>query len=114
LPRVLDVNAMREAAKSFIGYHDFAAFMAQGSKIVDTRRTVYSAEVEVDGDMLIFRVSADGFLYNMVRIMAGTLADIGEGRIKPDEIGKIIEGKNRAAAGKTAPPDGLYLNRVVY
>jgi len=114
LPRILDVDAMRAAAKQFVGYHDFAAFMAQGSKIVDTRRTVFSAEVEADGDMIIFRVSADGFLYNMVRIMAGTLTDVGEGRIKPIEIAKIIEGKDRTAAGKTAPPDGLYLNKVVY
>lgn len=114
LPRILDVAAMKEAAKGFIGHHDFAAFMAQGSKIVDTRRTVYSAEIESDGDMIIFRVSADGFLYNMVRIMMGTLTDVGEGRIKPFEIDKIIEGKDRSEAGKTAPPDGLYLNKVVY
>ena len=114
LPRILDTAAMKEAAKRFVGYHDFAAFMAQGSKIVDTRRTVYSADIETDGDTVIFRVSADGFLYNMVRIMVGTLTEVGEGRIKPHEIDKIIEGKDRAAAGKTAPPDGLYLNKAVY
>ncbi|MBR2432967.1 MAG: tRNA pseudouridine(38-40) synthase TruA, partial [Clostridia bacterium] len=83
IPQRIDDEAiakMNEAAGYFCGQHDFASYMAQGSKIVDTRRTVYSADVETDGDMIIFRVSADGFLYNMVRIMVGTLAEVGEGR----------------------------------
>ena len=114
IPKKLDVEAMNAAAKLFVGKHDFAAFMAQGSKITETERTVFEADVTRDGDMIIFRVSADGFLYNMVRIMAGTLVDVGEGRIKPCDIETIIRGLDRSCAGRTAPAQGLYLNKVVY
>ncbi len=114
LPKPLDVEAMNTAAKYFIGKHDFAWFMAQGSKIVDTERTVYDAAVERDGDVVTFRVTADGFLYNMVRIMTGTLAEVGEGRIKSSEIETIINSCDRSKAGKTAPAHGLYLNKVIY
>lgn len=114
LPKQLDVEAMNTAARYFVGKHDFASFMAQGSKIVDTTRTVYDAAVEKDGDVVTFRVTADGFLYNMVRIMTGTLAEVGEGRIKPAEIETIINSGDRSKAGKTAPAHGLYLNKVIY
>lgn len=110
----LDTDAMKRAAQGFVGTHDFSSFMATGSKITNPVRTVFDSDVTRDGDIITFRVTADGFLYNMVRIMAGTLVDVGEGRIKSDNIETIIKGLDRAAAGRTAPPHGLYLNKVVY
>jgi tRNA pseudouridine38-40 synthase len=108
---------MQRAAAHFCGRHDFTSFMAQGSKIVDATRTVFSAEVLApDPSHLIFRVRADGFLYHMVRIMAGTLLECATGQSPrdPDSIPAVIEARNRAAAGRTAPAHGLYLNRVIY
>ena len=109
-----DIYKMREAAKYIIGKHDFTSFMAQGSKIVDATRTVYSLDIEKNGRFIDVRISADGFLYNMVRIIVGTLVDVLFGRTQPGDIMPIIEAKNRALAGFTAPPYGLYLNSVVY
>lgn len=116
-PRFLDDDAiknMNSAAERFVGTYDFSAFMAQGSNVATTVRTVVSASVVKEGDEIIFRVAADGFLYNMVRIMTGTLIAVGEGKIFPEEITRIIESKNRSIAGMTAPAHGLYLNKVVY
>ena len=113
-PKRLNVELMNEAAQFFVGKHDFSSFMAAGSKIVDTRRTVVNASVTSDGDMIRFRVGADGFLYNMVRIMTGTLIDVGLGKICPEEIANIINKCDRRAAGITAPADGLYLDKVFY
>ena len=109
-----DIENMQKAAAAFCGEHDFSAFMAQGSKIVSTVRCVKYASVEKIGDEIIFKVAADGFLYNMVRIMAGTLIAVGEGKIKCEDIEKIILSRDRKNAGQTAPPDGLYLNFVEY
>ena len=81
---------------------------------MDVVRTVFDASVERVGDTVRFRVRADGFLYNMVRIMAGTLVEVSLGKIKKEEILKIIESKNRNSAGRTLPPDGLYLDLVEY
>ena len=108
------VAKMDEAAGNFVGRYDFSAFMASGSSVTDTVRNVISARVERRGDMIEFTVCADGFLYNMVRIMTGTLISVAEGRIAPAEIGGIIESRERRRAGNTAPADGLYLNRVEY
>ena len=105
---------MQEAASHFEGKHDFSAFMAAGSSVKSTEREVMYARVERQGDQIVFSVAADGFLYNMVRIMAGTLLDVAHGRIDPTEIPAIIASRDRARAGFTAPPQGLYLNRVVY
>jgi len=91
-----------------------ASYMASDSKIRDTVRTVYEAEVTRRGDMLIFRVSADGFLYNMVRILTGTLIAVAEGKIGPEDIAAITAAKDRRLAGITVPAHGLFLNRVVY
>ena len=116
-PRVLGDDAienMNRAAKAFIGEHDFTSFMAQGSNVSTTVRNVVDASVVREGKTIIFKVSADGFLYNMVRIMTGTLVSVGEGKISCDDIGKIIESRDRACAGMTAPAHGLYLNNVVY
>ena len=111
-PHPLDVRKMNEAAEHFIGRHDFAAFMASGSSIADTVRTVTDCHVERDGDRVKIYMSADGFLYNMVRITVGTLIEVSEGKIAPSDIEKIIESKDRALAGRTAVADGLYLHRV--
>ncbi len=110
----LDEKFLNEQAKAFIGTHNFDSFCAAGSSVDDTERTVMNACVERDGDMVIFKVEADGFLYNMVRIMVGTLIDISRKKIPADSIDKIILAKNRAAAGYTAPAHGLYLNKIHY
>ena len=88
--------------------------MAQGSKIVDTVRTVRHCTLSRDGDFVLFTVSADGFLYNMVRIMVGTVLDAARGKYSRGDIQKIIASGDRKNAGFTAPPHGLYLNRVFY
>ena len=109
---------MRIAAEGFVGKRDFAACMASGSKVQSTVRHVMAASVErssVEGGQLItFRVRADGFLYNMVRIMTGTLAEAAEGKIPPESIPERLASLDRSAFGRTAPADGLYLNRVFY
>lgn len=110
----MDVNLMNEAAKHYIGEHDFSAFCASGAEVLSKVRTIFDAGVERDGDYVIFRVCGNGFLYNMVRIMAGTLLYVNNGKIKGDEIPGIIAGKDRTKAGITAVPDGLYLNRVYF
>ena len=116
-PMDIDQSAlelMRAAAAHIVGYHDFAAFMAEGSDVKDTHRTVKYLEIDRDGDVISVRIAADGFLYNMVRIIVGTLCDVAAGRILPGDIPGIIESRDRGRAGVTAPPEGLYLNRVVY
>ena len=116
-PREIDgaaLEKMKEAAKHFVGKKDFAAYMAAGSDIKDTVRTVFSADVEREGDVIVFRVSADGFLYNMVRILTGTLVSVAQGKLEPEDIPNVTASLDRKKAGATAPPSGLYLNRVVY
>lgn len=108
------IACMRRTAALFVGRHDFSGYMAAGSKITDPVRTVTAAEVaEADG-MLIYRVTADGFLYNMVRIMAGTLIDCAYGRKTPDDAARALKTGDRSAAGFTAPGHGLYLCQVQY
>lgn len=117
LPRVLDdaaLERMNRAAAYLVGKQDFAAYMAQGSTVATTVRTVKAASIEREGEMLIFRVSADGFLYNMVRILTGTLIDVGLGKIDPEDIPNITASCDRSRAGMTVPACGLYLNRVLY
>ena len=110
----LDAEFLDRQAKSFIGTHRFDSFCAAGSSVEDTERTVMNASVEREGDTVVFRVEANGFLYNMVRIMVGTLIDISRGKIPVDSIEGIINAKNRSAAGYTAPAHGLYLNKIHY
>ncbi|MBQ7669214.1 MAG: tRNA pseudouridine(38-40) synthase TruA [Clostridia bacterium] len=105
---------MDEAAKRFEGRHDFTSFMASGSKITDATREVFSASVARCGDVVEFTVFADGFLYNMVRIMSGTLLDVAKGKTTARDIPEIISVRDRAAAGETLPPEGLYLKEVIY
>ena len=110
----LDEKLLADAAKNFIGTYDFSAFCSAGSSVADTVRTVKYASVERNGDMVSFFVEADGFLYNMVRIMTGTLININENKIDKNAVVDIIESKNRLNAGVTAPPQGLYLDKVYY
>lgn len=112
-PYFLDEKMLDMQAKDYIGEHDFISFMAVGSDVSSTVREVYGAAVRREGDDVIFTVSANGFLYNMVRIMVGTLLYISEGKIKEGAIPDIIKEKNRSAAGMTVPPDGLYLSKVI-
>ena len=112
IPFLLDEAAMNEAAAAFVGKHDFSAFMASGSGVKNTERTVSLCKVTRDGDLLKINVAADGFLYNMVRIIVGTLVEVGAGKLGAGKIGEIISGRKRSDAGRTAPPDGLYLLRV--
>jgi tRNA pseudouridine38-40 synthase len=109
----LDVQKMNEAAKHIVGKRDFASFMASGSAIEDTVRNVTRCEAvrKSDGTVRIY-VAADGFLYNMVRIIVGTLVYVSERKITPDGVEEAIAAKDRKKAGKTAPADGLYLNKV--
>ena len=108
------IAKMNEAAKRFEGKHDFTSFMASGSKITDATREVFSASVARCGDLVEFTVYADGFLYNMVRIMSGTLIDVAKGKTKASDIPGIISARDRSAAGETLPPEGLYLKEVIY
>lgn len=110
----IDVDLMNEAAQHFLGTHDFSAFCAADAQVKSKVRTIFSTRVFRDGDLVKFRVCGDGFLYNMVRIMAGTLLYVNNGKINSDDIPKIIKNGDRTAAGITAVPDGLYLNKVYY
>lgn len=112
----LDIEAMGQAAALITGTHDFACFQSAGGNPRETTvRTVYSLEVfRKEGDDILIEISGDGFLYNMVRIIAGTLVEVGQGKIGPQEISAIIESKERQRAGHTAPPQGLYLVEIYY
>lgn len=110
----LDIEKMRRAASYFVGRHDFSAFQATGGSIRDTRKIIYSCTIEADGDIIAIEVDGGGFLYNMVRIMAGTLIDVGKGKCAADVIPDIILSRNRHKAGKTAPAQGLYLVEIHY
>lgn len=105
---------MNKAIKYFIGEHDFKAFKASGTSSKSSVRTIYKAEVIANGDKIYIELTGNGFLYNMVRIISGTLLEVGIGKIKPEEIPEIIESKDRERAGKTLPPQGLYLVHVEY
>ena len=110
----LDVENMKKAAKFFEGEHDFKAFKASGTSSKSSVRTIYKADVIKNDDRIYIELTGNGFLYNMVRIISGTLLDVGIGKIKPEEITEIIESKERARAGKTLPANGLCLVEVTY
>ena len=111
----IDVELLNKASKSFIGTHDFTSFCTLDKREKgDFIRTIYDFNVKKTGDIVEFTVDGNGFLYNMVRIMVGTLLAINEGKIKPDAIPGIIKAESRDMAGPTAPPQGLYLNKVFY
>lgn len=113
-PYPLDEVLLNEAARQFLGEHDFSAFMSSGSQVKDRVRTVLESAVHREGQEVLFTVCATGFLYNMVRIMVGTLLEVSEGKISLSDIAGILKSKDRHTAGRTAPADGLYLERVYY
>lgn len=117
VPYKLDVEKMQKAAKLFCGSHDFSAFMAAGGSQKTTVRTVRDCCVTKSrewAEQIEIEVEADAFLYNMVRIIAGTLADVGFGKIQPEDIPDIIKSCDRKKAGATAPPEGLFLKKVFF
>lgn len=109
----LDFKKMCKEAKHLIGEHDFKGFMSSGSSVTDTVRTIYDITLEKQEDLIILEVEGNGFLYNMVRIIVGTLVDIGRGRIN-ESLKDIINSKNRGKCGHTAPAHGLFLKKVDY
>lgn len=108
----VDVAAMSKAAAGFTGEHDFAAFCAAGSQAETTVRTVYDVHIEEKGPYIDIYVTGAGFLYNMVRIISGTLLEVGRGRIAPADISDIIESRDRARSGPTLPACGLCLEKI--
>lgn len=114
VPVKLDVEAMKNAIKHFEGEHDFKGFKASGTSGKSSVRKIYKAEIKENEERIIIELTGNGFLYNMVRIIAGTIVDVGLGKIKPDEIPEIIKSKDRTKAGKTLPPYALYLVKVEY
>lgn len=113
-PHAIDTQMLSNEAKAFVGEHDFASFCSAHSKIKSTVRNVSQLTVERFDDDVYLTVEADGFLYNMVRIMTGTLLKIAQGKIEKGAIPGILESKDRSRAGTTAPGHGLYLNEVKY
>ena len=114
VPLELDERLMHEEAQALCGTHDFAAFAASGSVATSTVRTIYRAQVTRSGETVALTVLGDGFLYNMVRIIAGTLMEVGTGKRAPGAIARAIETGDRLALGQTAPAKGLTLMRVLY
>lgn len=105
----LDAAKMQQAAAYLVGEHDFKSFCSVKTEVESTVRTIYALDVEEQGTDIVIRVRGNGFLYNMVRIIAGTLAEVGKGRINPEKMQEILQNQDRQAAGPTAPPQGLML-----
>ena len=105
---------MKEAASYLIGAHDFKSFCGTGAQVKTTVRTVKEIQIEKSGDRITIRITGEGFLYNMVRIIAGTLMDIGGGLYPPEKMKEILEAKDRKKAGPTAPARGLTLMKIQY
>ena len=114
LPMEIDVEAMNQAAELLLGTHDFASFQAAGSSVKNSVRTITHSCVHRDDDMVIYTVTANGFLYNMVRVIVGTLIEVGKGKLCPDDVGYILRATCRSKAGPTAPSQGLFLKEVEY
>ena len=114
VPQELDVEKMQKAVTYFVGEHDFSSFKSSGTSSKSSVRIIYDANVEKDGERVKISLTGNGFLYNMVRIISGTLVEVGLNNIEPEDIPKIIEAKNRQMAGKTLPPQGLFLMKVEY
>ena len=110
----IDVQLCNRACQGFIGTHDFSSFCAANSSVEDHVRTITACGMVRQGDRVTFYVEGDGFLYNMVRIMVGTVLEVAAGQRSPDSIPQILQAKDRAAAGATAPAWGLYLDKVFY
>jgi tRNA pseudouridine38-40 synthase len=113
-PNDLNLEAVKEASKYLLGTHDFTSFCSAKTEVEDKVRTIESIDLMMEGERLTFRFIGNGFLYNMVRILVGTLLEVGAGERKPDEMKAILAKKDRSFSGKTAPPQGLYLWKVFY
>ncbi|MDM5282117.1 tRNA pseudouridine(38-40) synthase TruA [Peribacillus frigoritolerans] len=113
-PYPLNVEAMSEAISYLIGTHDFTSFCSAKTEVVDKVRTIKEMDFEESDDFMVFRFVGEGFLYNMVRILVGTLLDVGSGKMSPHDMSGILDKKDRSFAGKTAPAQGLYLWKVFY
>jgi len=113
-PKHLDETIMQAAADRFVGTHDFAAVRSVGTETRTTVRTVHYFNVKRTGDLIEASVCANGFLYNMVRAMVGTIVYAAEGKFPPEAVSEILEGRNRTAAGPTVPPGGLYMTNLWY
>ena len=114
IPISLDIEKMKDAIKYFEGEHDFKAFKSSGTSSKNSIRTIYSAKIITEGTSIGIDLTGNGFLYNMVRIIAGTLVEVGLGKIKAEDIPEIIKSQDRTKAGKTLPPQGLMLLKVEY
>ena len=112
--RSVDISLLNSSAQHFVGTHDFAGFCNAGSNVADTVRTIWDFSVKEENGFVIFTISGNGFLYNMVRILVGTLLRVNEGKISESDLDKLIASKDRHLAGKTISPCGLYLNKVYY
>ena len=110
----LNLPNMRRAAAALTGTHDFKSFCCAQSEAENTVRTLYELDIRKDGELLVFTARGSGFLYNMVRILVGTLLEVGRGKRKPEDMPAILEKKDRQAAGMTAPPQGLTLVEIRY
>jgi tRNA pseudouridine38-40 synthase len=110
----LNLEAMQEASDYFLGTHDFTSFCSAKTEVKDKVRTIQVMDLTLEGKLLTIRIVGDGFLYNMVRIIVGTLLEVGSGDRKPSAIKDILAEKDRSAAGRTVPPQGLYLWQVYY
>ena len=110
----LNIEKMQQACKFFIGEYDFASFCAAGSQVESTVREIYDLHVKKEGDLITISVTGNGFLYNMVRIIAGTLLKVGSGQFAPEDMEGIIQGRDRSLAGPTAPAKGLTLIEIRY
>jgi tRNA pseudouridine38-40 synthase len=114
IPQKLDVGQMRLAAAEFVGSHDFAAMRSVGTDTKTTVRTIFAFDILENSGIIGLRIAANGFLYNMARAIAGTLVYVGQGKLKPADIGAILVGGERSKGGPTAPPEGLYLTAAEY
>ena len=114
IERPLNIDLMNEFCQKIVGTHDFSAFCSAGATVETTVRTIKECYVEKNGDDVTLTVTADGFLYNMVRIIVGTAVAVSDKRINPTDINGILNSKKRDAAGMTAPPQGLFLEKVIY
>ena len=114
IPVPLDLEKMKQGADYFRGTHDFSGFCAKDTKVRNFVRTIYDCEIDTEGSIVSFRITGDGFLWNMVRIMMGTLLTIGKGKRLPQDIPKLLVAGERKYVGATVPPHGLYLVSVEY
>lgn len=114
VPISLDVEEMQKAAEIFIGTHDFRGFCNKEAVVKDFTRTIYNSQIKQEGELITYQVTGNGFLWNMVRIMAGTLLEVGTGKRQAKDIEELLQAGERTLSGMTVPPQGLYLVSVTY